>query len=1667
MKKLYLISAIVAQLIFACATYAQNVNLEVRITKLERTGYSDCFGCNDPDPTWKIQSTHNGAGAINYGPFCWHYGDMAFTLWDIPDYTLMNVVNTNATTFTAGFADAFEKSCSNNNCVYESYNFFDCFPSVNGDSRRCINTSLVIENFRTFAPCQWHNRVSNFCGDFRFEYAFQWSYNTAPTITVQPVSNTVACLGDPVTLTVAAALDANGFNTGRNFQWQVSTSTACLGSGWANITNANSASYTVPPTAGTRLYRCLVTSNCNLNFATNTSTSNCAVVTYNPIGSPGDLPPDIVSGICGSTVLPGSTHSLGVLAVPNPGAVLGLTGYTWTASGGSPTNFNGQTFTWTAPVNPGSYTINLTYNDNCPQPDAQAGACVVNVGSATCDFAYVSTLGVDSSYRGGPDNPYQTLAYAISQLNGRKYIRMATGTYFETNVLQLEDNLVIEGGYRVNGNIWSKTNSDSTTIVGLGSQTINADVAHRVAFVADNDDNWTLQDLVITTTNTSNVTANNKGFSNYSVLAINGSSGFQIVRCKIYTGNAAKGVNGTTPSGSGGAGGGGTGGGGGGGSNTRCNGSGGGGTAGNSGNGGASGGGFGPGCGGSGCNVFGCNAGGCTASNGLAGNQGAPGTSFPAGSRPATPGASTPYYTPAGQSASGTSGFGGGGGGGGGGGDIGSCCTCSCGSGTPNGGGGGTGGGGGLPGSGGFGGGGSFGVYTSGAGTSGSLTSSYIIAGSAGLGGDGASGQPGAVGAAGGNGVDHGGCDGGRGGNGGSGGRGGDGGRGEDGANGLALAVVGVGGATITGSSTVVPNPIVIGINYQNTKACINSEIEMTKASGVWSFPSGLNLVNDLRDNPAGFPVSSYNSASNPVLVTTSTPNTALDLTVNGVTYNQFLRVAADNRQLPVITVVSPTICINGTDTFTATRWGTEVEYDWRVYTGTSVNSPLYQSTLPSPVINFFGFNPGIYVVRYRVREACCGWSKPVFDTLRIVSEPEIFNVTGGGNYCPGTNGNIVSLSGSEPGVTYVLFFDGTPVDTVVGAGGPINFAPQTGVGNYTITASRFAGCVSTMYGAVSIGQFPLPQVFNVSGDDTICQAGQNTTAVVRLDGSELGVNYQLVRNGNIPIGAAIPGTNLPIEFAGINVAGVYSIDAVSSVTGCRTSMNDSAVIIFAPLPAIYNVTGGGGFCAGTAGAVIGLDNSETGTTYQVLQGGILPVGPTVAGTGSAINFAPVNVPAYYKVRATTASGCEFFMNDSVVVTALQNPVITGVSKTDVSCNGVNNGTITISASSTNGVLNYSIDSATTFLPNNSFTGLATGNFHVYVRDASGCETRYPANPIVISQPTEIVVGIESLDSIYCNGASNGAIRISVYGGTPAYTYSWSNGSTFEDINQIPSGTYSVSVTDTKSCSATFSVTLPQPSQLLSVATVPVNVRCFSGNDGRVTISISGGTQPYEYYLNGVYQSDSVFTGLSAGFYSVQAKDANGCIAAANFSILQPQAFYVNAGPDVIAVRGMPVTLNGTATSASGIIGYTWTPALGLSCVECQSTIATPDSNQVYVLMAMDGDSCLGFDSVEVIIKREPSFFIPTAFTPNADGLNDYFEFDILGAKTASVQIFNRWGEKVYDNPAQVNGFTNGNAWDGKTNGKLQPYDTYVYQLAVLFYDDSIVERKGTITIMR
>ncbi|HPS71816.1 MAG TPA: SprB repeat-containing protein, partial [Bacteroidales bacterium] len=176
-------------------------------------------------------------------------------------------------------------------------------------------------------------------------------------------------------------------------------------------------------------------------------------------------------------------------------------------------------------------------------------------------------------------------------------------------------------------------------------------------------------------------------------------------------------------------------------------------------------------------------------------------------------------------------------------------------------------------------------------------------------------------------------------------------------------------------------------------------------------------------------------------------------------------------------------------------------------------------------------------------------------------------------------------------------------------------------------------------------------------------------------------------------------------------------------------------------------------------------------------------------------------------------------------------------------------------------------------------------------------------NPPTISKP--VVTDVD------CNGAFTGKIHIVVTGSSP-FTYAWSSNHGFssseEDIENIPAGTYSLTVTDHIGCKSTLiDVVVGEPNLLTSVPTVSNNVSCNGGSNGKGYITANGGTAPYQYLWSNTANTDTI-SGLVAGKYYVTITDHNLCTKIDSISITQPDALTIT----VDSTRN--ISCNGTST---------------------------------------------------------------------------------------------------------------------------------------------------------
>ncbi len=566
----------------------------------------------------------------------------------------------------------------------------------------------------------------------------------------------------------------------------------------------------------------------------------------------------------------------------------------------------------------------------------------------------------------------------------------------------------------------------------------------------------------------------------------------------------------------------------------------------------------------------------------------------------------------------------------------------------------------------------------------------------------------------------------------------------------------------------------------------------------------------------------------------------------------------------------------------------------------------------------------GIYTVVAHGSTPGCTASMNGSAVVGINTPPALHSVTGGGHYCTGATGLNIGLDGSDAGVNYSLYLAGTPVGAIIaGTGSPINFGLQTAAGNYTVTATGATTmCSSPMTGSETINIDPLPAAHTFTGGGAFCIGTGGADMV--LNGSDIGINYQLY-NGLSGVGTPLPGTGAIIDFGLQSTAGIYTVVATNSISGCMATMTGSTSVSINPLPQDFNVIGGGGFCAGGAGVHVQLDGSATGINYQLMNGGVAS-GAALPGTGSPIDFGLKTVNGIYTVLATNATtGCSNTMTgaSSVIANPLPNVYSVAGSSTGYCIGGAG---ITISLTGSDPGVNYLLHRDGT-LSGGPFPGSGgpisfglqtiAGNYTVTATNAStGCSVNMAgAAPIaLLSLPVAYTVsggggyctggtGVH----VYLSGSAAGASYQLYSGGGASGTPVSGTGGSLDFGLQTAGGIYTVVATNTAGCTnnmngfATIAVN-PLP----SVYTVTGGGNYCAGGAG-VPIGLSGSATGIQYQLhNGGSAIGAPVTGTGTGFnFPAQTAAGMFTIVATNSTTGCTNAM---TGSAIININPLPVS---------------------------------------------------------------------------------------------------------------------------------------------------------------
>uniref|UniRef100_UPI00292FC1EA beta strand repeat-containing protein n=1 Tax=Pedobacter heparinus TaxID=984 RepID=UPI00292FC1EA len=456
------------------------------------------------------------------------------------------------------------------------------------------------------------------------------------------------------------------------------------------------------------------------------------------------------------------------------------------------------------------------------------------------------------------------------------------------------------------------------------------------------------------------------------------------------------------------------------------------------------------------------------------------------------------------------------------------------------------------------------------------------------------------------------------------------------------------------------------------------------------------------------------------------------------------------------------------------------------------------------------------------------------------------------------------------------------------------------------------------------------------SKTDVLCNGANTGTATVVPAGAPGPYTYVWAPSG----GNAATATNL--------AAGNYSVTITAS-NGCSIVRNFTInqPPAFAVTPSQTAVTCHGG-ANGTASVIV---TGGTGA-YSYLWA---PSGGTAA-TASGLSAGT------YTVTIKDANLCQTTQSFTIIEPPA---LVISPSQTNVSCNGSNNGSATVSV--TGGTGSYSYAWAPSGGTAATATGLAPGTYTVTVKDANLCQT---TQSFTIIEPATLVATAGPKTNVSCNGSNDGSATVNVTGGTGSYTYAWApSGGTAATATGLAPGTYTVTIKDANLCQTTQSFTITEPVSLTAIVSQH-NVSTAGGNDGTASVTVSGGTGAYNYIWAPSGTNTATATGLSAGVHTVTITDANGCSLVKTFTLIEPAA--LSGFPALNKTYGdAAFVLTDPASASSGAFSYVSSNTAVASISGNVVTIIKPGTTSITATQAAAGDYLAAAITAELTIDKK------------------------------------------------------------------------------------------------
>lgn len=835
------------------------------------------------------------------------------------------------------------------------------------------------------------------------------------------------------------------------------------------------------------------------------------------------------------------------------------------------------------------------------------------------------------------------------------------------------------------------------------------------------------------------------------------------------------------------------------------------------------------------------------------------------------------------------------------------------------------------------------------------------------------------------------------------------------------------------GNCTVVPAKYTIRVNpapvytNENLSICSDQSFDFKPANNItgstfiWTVaaPSGISGASNSIQAANSIKQQLQNTTNAPLdIIYTITPF------LGSCSGNSFeLKVTVQPAPSIIFSESDQTLCTGGTSkmvVFTSDVAG--ASFSWAV-NPKGVAGVLVSGTgnqLPAQTLTNPTNQPITLEFQVSVSTSSGGTCSGVPKTYRITVNPsiiitdEVSNFNGFGISCSGANDGFIKLNPSGGNGIFIYSWTG-PAGFTSSSKDLSNLKP----GSYQVNISDQFGCSISKTYQITEAQ---PVVANVISTKNILCAGDESGAIdISVSGgtSSLPYKFEWKRNG-----APIPANSQ--NLSGIP-AGTYEVK-ISDANGCFKIL--SGIQLTEPAAAlVINYKKTDISCYGANDGALNLDVS----------GGQPPYTISWSFGSSQSSFNNLG-PGDYTLTVADQSGC----TRTQTITIDDAPLFeTTPEVKQISCFGKKDGSIKLNLKGGVGKTTIRWDHGAEL---ENLFNLSSGFYGVTVRDETDCIIRSEFN---IVEPALLQIEPKVTDALDCINTQSGEISLGITGGTPPYSILWSNGSTSEILTGITSGQYAVIIKDASGCSINQSFEIKRPPALSIVGFRSTNVQCSPRSiEERVQITVTGGVAPYTIQWSGGNISSDGKTMItdSPGLYEVMVTDGKGCIKKESFEVesleVIPEAEIESTAFEQYNSYLVNFEIRFLNKSFGQITSYFWDFGDGSESFEenPKHTYSAEGEYEV-TLKVTDIFGCASE------VKKKISVFdyylvVPNVFTPNGDGINDYFFPKFINIESLEFWVLNKWGETVF-----YTDDLNSQGWNGKINQAVGLPGNYVYKL--------------------